>query len=87
MRLNVGAFFAAQTSAAAILYAVCSLFVAFLPDVSLRIAEYAFHADLSNLTRPFGFGAFVAGLLLVSLGWGLLSLLAASVYNSLTLRV
>jgi cell division protein FtsX len=37
-----------------------------------------------KIMRPFSFGGFIVGLLVVSIGWGLLSLIMASVYNSLT---
>ncbi len=84
MKLNIRAFAFAQTVAAAILYAVCSFFVAFLPEAAARLGGYAFHADLSGIMRPLSASSFVVGLLLVSIGWGLLALIMASVYNGLT---
>ena len=84
MKLNIRAFTIAQTVVAAILFTVCSFFVGFLPDATLNFTRYAFHTDLSGIMRPLSFGGFIVGLLVASLGWGLLSLIVASVYNGLT---
>ena len=78
------AFTVAMTVAAAILFIVCSFFVSFLPDLTTSFTRYAFHADLSGIMRPFSVSGFVVGLFTVSIGWGLLSLIMASIYNSLT---
>ena len=83
MKLNVGAFSLAQTVAAAIVYAICSFFVGFLPGTAANLAGYALHVNLSGIMQPIDLGGFIIGLLVVSIGWGLLSLVAAVVYNSL----
>ena len=83
MKLNVGTFSIAQTVTAAILYAICSFFVGFLPDTAASLAGYALHVNLSGFMRTVDLGGFIIGLLVVSIGWGLLSLVAAVVYNSL----
>lgn len=83
MKLNIKAYASAQTVAAAILYVICSFLVGFLPEAAARLAGYMFHADLSGIMRPFSVGGFVVGFLVVSIGWGLLSLIMASVYNGL----
>lgn len=83
MRLNIRAFAIAHTVTAALLYVLCSILVAFFPDAAARLAGSAFHADLSGIMRPINMSGFVVGLLIVSIGWGLLSLIVASVYNSL----
>jgi hypothetical protein len=84
MKLNIRAFAIAQTVAAAILFGVCSFFVGFLPDATTSFSRYAFHTDLSGIMRPFSVSGFIVGLLVVSIGWGLFSLIMASIYNSLT---
>jgi len=84
MKLNIRAFTIAQTAVAAILFTVCSFFVGFFPDATMSFTKYAFHTDLSGIMRPLSFGGFIVGLLVASLGWGLLSLIMASVYNGLT---
>jgi hypothetical protein len=81
MKLNIRAFACAQTVAAAILFAVCSFFVGFFPDQTLSFSRYAFHTDLSGIMRPLSIGGFIVGLLVTSLGWGLLSLITAGIYN------
>lgn len=84
MKLDVRAYAIAQAIAAAILFIVCAFFVGFLPDASLKFTKYAFHTDLSGIMRPLDFGGFIVGLLVFSVGFGLLSLAAASIYNRLT---
>jgi len=84
MKLNIRAFTIAMTVAAAILFGVCSFFVGFLPEMTVSFSRYAFHTDLSGIMRPFSVSGFMVGLLVVSIGWGLLSLIMASIYNSLT---
>lgn len=83
MKLNIRAFAIAHTVVAAILWVVCSFFVGLLPGATMGFTKYALHADVSGIMRPFSVGGFIVGLLVVSLGWGLLALIAASVYNSL----
>ena len=83
MKLNIRAFTIAMAIAAAILFIVCSFFVGFLPDTTTSFTRYAFHTDLSGIMRPFSVAGFIVGLLAVSIGWGILSLTFASVYNRL----
>jgi hypothetical protein len=84
VKLNIRAFAIAQTVAAAILFVVCSFFVGLFPETAVNLARYALHTDLSGIMRPFSVSGFIVGLLVVSIGWGILSLIMASVYNSLT---
>jgi len=81
MKLNLKAYATAHAITAAILFAVCSFFVGFLPDQTLNFTRYAFHTDLSGIMRPLSIGGFIVGLLVTSLGWGLLSLIMAGIYN------
>ncbi len=83
MKLNIRAFGIAQAAIAAILFIICSLLVNFLPEMATSLARYIFHADLSGIMRPVSIGDFIIGLLLFSIGFGLLSLVAASIYNCL----
>jgi len=84
MKLNIRSFGIAQAIAAAILFAVCSFLVGLFPEAAVSVGRYALHTDFSTIMRPFSVSGFIVGLLGVSLGWGLLSLIMASVYNSLT---
>lgn len=84
MNLNIRAFSIAQTVVAAILYVVCSVFVGTMPGTAVNLAGYVFHADLSGIMRPFSMSGFIVGFLIVSIGWGLLSLIMAIVFNGLT---
>ena len=83
-RLNVRAVAVAQTFVGAVLFLVCSLAVALFPDAAAKFTGFAFHTDLSGVARPISFGGFLVGLIVFSLGFGLVSALAAGVYNSLT---
>lgn len=84
MKLDVRAFAIAHTVTAAVLFGVCSFSVGFAPDATVSFTRYAFHADLSGIMRPFNMIGFIVGLAVVSIGWGFLSLIVASIYNSLT---
>ena len=84
MKLNIRALAIAQAVTAAILFGVCSFFVGFLPETTVSFTRYAFHADLSGIMRPFSVSGFIVGWIAVSIGWGLFSLIMASIYNSLT---
>ena len=84
MKLDIRAFAIAHTIIAAILFGVCSFFVGFLPDATTSFTRYAFHTDLSGIMRPFSVSGFIVGWIVVSIGWGLCSLIMASIYNSLT---
>jgi hypothetical protein len=81
MKLNIRAFACAQTVIAAVLFALCSFFVGFLPEQTSGFTRYALHTDLSGIIRPLSIGGFIVGLLVTSLGWGLSSLIMASIYN------
>ena len=81
MKLNVTAYATAHALTAAILFVVCAFFVGFLPDQTLSFTRYALHTDLSGIMRPLSIGGFIVGLLVTSLGRGLLSLILASIYN------
>lgn len=81
--LNSGAFATAQAAAAAVLFTICSLFVAFLPDATVGFTQYAFHTNVAGAMSPVSLGGFCVGLLVVSGGWGLFALLVASAYNRL----
>jgi len=84
MKFNIRSFAIAHTVTAAILFGVCSFFVGFLPETTVSFTRYAFHADLYGIMRPFSVSGFIIGWIVVSIGWGFLSLIMASIYNSLT---
>lgn len=83
MKLNTGAFAVAQAVAAAFLFLVCGIFVGFFPEASVNFTKFAFHTDLSGIMRPLNISGFIVGLLVISIGFGLLSFVAAGVYDRL----
>lgn len=84
VRFNVRAVAVTQTFVGAILFLVCSLLVLFLPEATAKFTAFAFHTDLTKVMRPFNFSGFIIGLFAFSLGFGLVSALAAGIYNNLT---
>lgn len=83
-RLNVRAVAVTQTFIGATLFLFCSLLVFFFPKAAAKFTGFAFHTDLSGMTRPITFEGFIIGLLVFSLGFGLVSALASGMYNNLT---
>lgn len=83
-RLNVRAVGVAQAFVGAVLFLLCSLLVVFFPEATAKFTGFAFHTDLSGVARPLSLGGFLVGLIVFSLGFGLVSALAAGVYNNLT---
>ena len=83
-RFNVRAVAVTQTFVGAILFLVCSLLVVFLPEATAKFTTFAFHTDLSKVMRPLDLSGFIIGLFAFSLGFGLVSALAAGIYNNLT---
>jgi uncharacterized protein DUF5676 len=87
MRLDTRAFGMAAALVAAVLFTVCALAVAVAPQPTTALAGYLIHMDLSGMTRSMTFGRFVGGLVLWSLGTGLVFAGVAAIYNRLTDRV
>lgn len=83
-KFNVRAVAVTQTVVGAILFLVCSLIVVLFPDAAAKFTAFAFHTDLTGVVRPLSFIGFVVGLFAFSLGFGMVSALAAGLYNNLT---
>jgi small-conductance mechanosensitive channel len=83
-KYNVRDVAVTQAVVGAILFLLCSLLVVLFPGATAKFTAYAFHTDLSRIMQPPSFSGFVTGLIVFSLGFGLISALAASVYNNLT---
>lgn len=83
-KFNVRAVAVTQAVVGAILFLVCSLLVVFLPEATAKFSVFAFHADLTGAMRPVSFVGFIVGLFAFALGFGLVSALAAGLYNNLT---
>ena len=83
MKLNLRAFTIASMIAAALSFVVCGFFVAVFPDATMGFMKYALHTDF-GITRSLSFDGFLVGLISVTIGWGLFSLIIASIYNRLT---
>jgi hypothetical protein len=61
MRLDTRAFAFAAGTAAAVAYTICALAVAIAPVQTTAFLGFITHTDLSSLARPFGWEAFIAG--------------------------
>ena len=86
MKLNLRAFTIAQMFAAGISFIFCGFFVGVFPDATESFTKFLLHTDMSGIVRSFSFVGFIVGLVVVTLGWGLFSLIIAGIYNRLTER-
>ena len=68
MRLEPRAFGLAAGITAALLYAVCALYVAVNPGGATALFGFVMHMDLTSLARPLTVASFCGGLVF----WGLL---------------
>jgi hypothetical protein len=84
MRLDARAFGTAAGIAAAVLFTICALAVALVPDQTTALGSYLIHMDLSGMTRSMTFGRFIGGLVIWTLGTGVTFAGVAGIYNRLT---
>ena len=87
MRLDARAFGLAAGFVAAVLFTICSLAVAVVPDQTTALGSYLTHMDLSAMTRTMTFGRFIGGLVLWTLGTGSTFAGVAAIYNRVVSRV
>lgn len=87
MRINAKALGFATALGTALAFTVCTLIVAIAPGATTAFLSYALHIDLTGLTRPLSWGGFIAGLLLLTIYFGVLVALIAGIYNWGTRRV
>ncbi len=84
MKLHVRAAALAAGSIAALAYALCTLFCAFVPESTMAYLGTAFfHVELTGLYRQMTWRTFAIGLLGVSVGTGLAACATAWLYNRL----
>ena len=81
MRINAKALGFATALGVAIAFTVCALIVAIAPGATTAFLSYALHIDLPGLTRPLSWGGFIAGLVLLTIYFGVLVAAIAGIYN------
>jgi hypothetical protein len=81
MKLDSRAFGLAAASMAALLYVVCAAGVALVPGLLTSTAGVLIHVDVSGVSRSLTWLGFVEGLILWTLGTGLVFGGLAGVYN------
>lgn len=81
MRINAKALGFATALGVALAFTVCTLIVAIAPGATTAFLSYALHIDLTSLTRPLSWGGFIAGLLLLTIYFGVLVAVIAGIYN------
>jgi hypothetical protein len=86
MRLDARAFGMAAGTVAAVLFTICALAVALVPDQTTALASYLIHLDLSGMTRSMTFGRFIGGIVIWTLGTGMTFAGVAAIYNRLVTR-
>ena len=85
-RLSVRSLALATGIATAFVYMICALFIAFAPRAATIFFGYILHADLTNIVRSIGWGSFIMGLCVWSVGTGLYAAFMARIYNRLLSR-
>ncbi|MEX2469294.1 MAG: DUF5676 family membrane protein [Pseudohongiellaceae bacterium] len=83
MKLNTIKFGLAAAYAASLFWIICSLLVAILPGISMRMGGYMVHADLTGMNWSLGILGFVVGLLMWALSAGIFAAATAAIYNNL----
>lgn len=81
MRIDSRAFGYAAGITAAVLYTLCAAFVAIAPRATTAFFGLVMHMDLSSVTRPLTWTAFICGLLFWAIGTGLTFAFAAWLYD------
>lgn len=83
MKLDAGKLFLATVISLAIVWAVCSAFVAFLPGAMMGASGHMVHADFGHLAWTLTWPGFILGGILWSVLGGAITWLVATVYNRL----
>ena len=86
MKLNVGGFSIAVSTAIAAAFSVCAFFVAVAPESTAALLGYLLHINLTGLARAVSWPSYLAGVLAIGLWSGLWAAVAAKLYNCLTPR-
>lgn len=87
MKLDVRAAAVAAGSIAALAYALCTAFCAFVPEPTVVYLTAVFlHIDITGLYRQITWGTFVVGLLGAGLGTTVAAGATAWLYNRLARR-
>jgi hypothetical protein len=84
MLLNTKSFGLSAAATAAIVYSICSLFVALVPTGTAAAFSYVLHIDLTAMARPISWGSYAVGVVAISVAIGLVFALAAGFYNRLS---
>lgn len=83
MRLSARSLGLAGAATAAIVFSICSLFVALIPRGTSQAFSYVLHLDLTGLARAITWGSYCVGVVTISAGVGLMMALVARLYNQL----
>lgn len=86
MKLNTRSLFIATTVVTGVLYAICALFVAVMPQVTMAFFGYVSHLDLLTIAQPITWGAFLVGLIFFALVTGASAAFIGYYYNRVAVR-
>ena len=84
MQLNASSLGLGAAVTAAIVYTVCSLFVALFPAATSAAFSYVLHIDLTTMARPITWGSYCVGVVSITIAIGVMIALAAAFYNRFT---
>ena len=84
MPLNARSLGLGAAVTAAIIYTVCSLFVALFPSGTSTAFSYVFHLDFTAIARPITWGSYCVGVVSIAIAIGVMIALAAAFYNRFT---
>ena len=79
--LNARAFGLAAATIAAALTTICALGLAIAPRATTTLASTLIHLDLDEMSRSLTWGGYFTGLIVWSIGAGVVFWAAASLYN------
>ncbi len=83
MKLNISAFAGATAIITAVVFSLCSLFVAVAPEATYSASSFLFHTDLTNLAYPISWGAYFGGLAAWTIAMAIAGAGLAWLYNRL----
>lgn len=81
MKINTLAFGAALAIVAAVLWLLCSAFVAMVPGPMMNMSGHMLHTDLSSMGWTLNFGGVIVGLIAWTVFAFIFGSFAAWVYN------
>lgn len=81
MKLHTNKLALTTAIAFSVLWVICSVFIAFIPDLSMSLTGTMFHVNLSSMVWTLTWGGFFIGLIAWAILGGISAWLIAFFYN------